>query len=63
MQAITIGMIVYCVICAVLVAGVSLYQELKRNKGLPPDERKQDVPGENPASPQPTSGHAGKRAA
>jgi hypothetical protein len=31
-------MIIYCVICAVVVAGISLYQQLKREKELPTDE-------------------------
>jgi hypothetical protein len=41
MKAITVGMIIYFLICAVLVGGISLYQELKRKKAWPPDEADQ----------------------
>ncbi len=34
MKAITVGMIIYCVVCAVLVVAVSLYQDLKRHREL-----------------------------
>lgn len=40
MKAITIGMILYCALCAVVLLGLSLYQEIKHNRAIegPGDE-------------------------
>ena len=44
MKGITIKMILYCVVCAMVVFGISLYQEIKHDRALqaPEDESRHD---------------------
>ncbi|HXW57226.1 MAG TPA: hypothetical protein VEJ67_15865 [Candidatus Cybelea sp.] len=69
MKSITVGMIIYCLICAVVVAGISLYQDLKREKELPTDEPSDARAGDHApdestaASKTSPHNHSGNRAA
>jgi len=57
MRAFLIGMIVYCVVCVVLLWGISLYREFKEDRAIQMEEK------ENPSPPVPgmTTSAAGSK--
>lgn len=71
MKAITVGMIVYCALCVVVLFGLSLYREIKHNRAIEEPENENTpasvaayvAPKQAPPKPEPKGNRSSTRRA